>query len=65
MNIYEYVNKNKIYDEKSKIAFILNDNFINKIIFSDIKNFNYEKKYNNINKKKIKHIIYINEKNIN
>ena len=61
-NIYEYLYNNNINDMKANIILILENNWIIKLLFKDIKNIIiYNKKYE-VSKKKVKHIIIKNER---
>jgi hypothetical protein len=60
INIYEYFFKNDIKNFKSKIFFILEDIWINNLLFQNVKKLcSYDKKYG-ISKKKTIHILFSN-----
>lgn len=61
INIYEYLHNNNINKENSKIILCLEKNWIIELLFKDNKFIEYDKLYQ-MNKKKTKHIIIINEK---
>lgn len=61
MNIYEYLYNNSIKNEKAKIYLILNDIWINRLLFRNCNFLSiYEKKYE-VSKKKVNHIIIYNK----
>jgi hypothetical protein len=62
INIYEYVLSLDLKKLKSKIYFILEKNWIMEVLFKNINSIEYDKKYNNHNKKKTTHKIYTNQK---
>ena len=60
INIYEYFFKNDIKNFKSKIFFILEDIWINNLLFQNVKKLcSYDKKYE-ISKKKTTHVLFSN-----
>jgi len=60
MNIYEHINKNNFINEKSKIIFCLENNWIIKLLFENYTNkIIYDKRYE-ISYKTVKHIIISN-----
>jgi len=58
-NVYEFFSNNNIKHFKAKLIFILENNWIIKILFKDEKTFIYDKKYQ-ISKKETSHIIISN-----
>lgn len=63
VNIYEYLFNNNIIENKSKIYLILEDTWINKLLFKGCYCINYKKLYQH-SKKKTNHVIYTNQKQI-
>ena len=61
MNIYEYLYYNKIKEFKSHIFLILEDIWINKLLFQDNKILNAYNKTYEISKKKTSHILIYNK----
>ena len=63
-NVYEYIYNNPINKSKAKIIFILEDNWIIKLLFKNYVKNTYEKLYQT-SKKKTNHLIINNFKKIN
>ena len=59
LNIYEYFNKNNVKNFKCLIMFILESNWIIKLLFKDEKIITYNKKYE-LSKKNTQHLAIIN-----
>lgn len=59
-NIYEYIYKNNISNEKAGIMFILEDIWIIRLLFNNNSIVEYDKSYNGFKKKKVKHLIIHN-----
>ena len=64
INIYEYLNKNNISNEKAKIYLILENIWIIKLLFqNNFILFEYDKQYV-LSKKQTSHILISNKKNL-
>ena len=61
LNIYEYLSKNEIKKEKSKIYLCLEANWIIKLLFKNHNTIYYEKKYNNNKHRQTEHILISNK----
>jgi hypothetical protein len=58
-NVYEFFSNNNIKHFKAKLVFILENNWIIKLLFQNVNTFIYDKEYQ-VSKKKTNHIIITN-----